>query len=62
MFVYFRTANRGKFPGKRLRRNLDVIQVDNLSAAGIARNHVQVSLGVCTQVADDSDLLIARNN
>jgi len=41
---------------------VDAIQGENLTAASIARNHVQVSLGVCSQVADDSDLFIARNN
>jgi hypothetical protein len=51
------SQENGSFPRKRLRRNLDAIQVDNLSAASFARNHVQVSLVICSQVANDSELL-----
>src|SRR5262249_26783674 len=50
VFAYLRTANGGKFPGKRHRRNLGAIQVENLATASIARHHVQVSLESCTQV------------
>jgi hypothetical protein len=38
-----------------IRQNLDAIQANNASAAGIARHHVQVSLVVCSRAADDSE-------